>query len=204
MEHWEHFYIFRSWFAGKSRALSRVKLVTPLQRSSTLSCWRITVENPLSLFSDKGCCFSQRETETQPQMLWDLEVSWLYIPACAAAEPHCEWYKDVRAVCVCVCVCKRESGHVRVIYRITETKEESRRHQMNGVFLFLLLKRKTDGPTEHEARWTFVNLRWWHCMLEERRWEDLVEVNQRSKFSKQIQLALVEAGKFQYEAELNK
>lgn len=39
---------------------------------------------------------------------------------------------------------------------------------MNGVFLFTLYKRQTDGLTELEACWIFGILKCWYCMLKER------------------------------------
>lgn len=77
----------------------------------------------------------------------------------------------------------------------THTKEESRRHQMNGVFLFLPFKRQTDGLTELEARCTFVILKW-YCMLKRRLSDNLVEGNHRSKISKKIKFILVKVCKF--------
>lgn len=65
------------------------------------------------------------------------------------------------ALCVCVWDWARPK-------QITQTKEESRRHQMNGVFLFTLYKRQTDGLTELEVCWIFVILKCWYCMLKER------------------------------------
>lgn len=54
---------------------------------------------------------------------------------------------------------------------------------MNGVFLFLLFKRQTDGLTELEAHWTFVISEMVYCMLKRRLSDNLVEVNPRSKIS---------------------
>lgn len=66
---------------------------------------------------------------------------------CSEAEPHCD-----TKMCACVCLSAYDWARPK---QITQTKEESRRHQMNGLFLFLLYKRQTDGPTELQARWIY-------------------------------------------------
>lgn len=150
------------WKEGLAEHYCVSGIATPLQPSSTPNRRRIMAQNPSSVFNVVSHRLRERLRYCGTQRF----------QVCAEAEPHCEWHKDV-------CVCAWDWARPK---QITQTKEESRRHQMNGVFLFLLYKRQTDGLTELEARWIFWSfrnaatvLRWRRSVIRQEKW-NLVSV----------------------------